>query len=85
LAVGRRCCATGAITEDAPIFVRWGWPPAPAPRLTGRSALSLTPGFSPVECRLGDPSRFNGFPHRIEAAEAAESFVCRKHRAEARC
>ena len=33
--------------------------------------LSLTPGFSPVALGRDDLSRFNGFPHRAKAAEAA--------------
>jgi hypothetical protein len=34
--------------------------------------MSLTPGFSPVGTDLNDVSRFNGFRHRVKAAEAAQ-------------
>jgi hypothetical protein len=37
------------------------------------SRFSLAPGFSPVEKGKDDKSRFNGFPQRVKAAEAAPS------------
>jgi hypothetical protein len=37
------------------------------------SRFSLAPGFSPVEKGKADKSRFNGFPQRVKAAEAAPS------------
>jgi hypothetical protein len=38
----------------------------------GKVGLSLAPGFSPVWNRRARTSRFNGFPDRPKAAEAAE-------------
>ena len=34
--------------------------------------LSLTPGFSPVETGDDEGSRFNGFLHRVKAADAGD-------------
>jgi len=39
--------------------------------------FSLTPGFSPVAAGENDESRFNGFWHGVEAAEAARGSFCR--------